>query len=185
MSTTQETTPSATRLLGLVKWFNTKAGYGFITVCEGNEHSGKDIFVYYKSIKVVNSQYRYLVQGEYVEFDIVKPTNDKYEFHAVNVSGVKGGPIMCETRRAVQDSQPPRSSRPPVRRYKTVAPQQGDSDAAAAAPVAADSADGFNEVLGKRAAREGRVRGGGGRGSGAGRGPRGPPRKSAKPTESS
>jgi len=34
------------RLVGMVKWFNNKAGYGFITACEG-EQKGKDIFVHY------------------------------------------------------------------------------------------------------------------------------------------
>jgi len=28
----------------MVKWFNNKAGFGFITVCEGCEQAGKDIF---------------------------------------------------------------------------------------------------------------------------------------------
>jgi cold shock CspA family protein len=39
MSGTQETVE---RLTGMVKWFNNKAGFGFITVCDG-EYSGKDI----------------------------------------------------------------------------------------------------------------------------------------------
>ena len=64
MSTTQDSS-SDPRFTGQVKWFNTKAGYGFITVCDG-EHTGKDIFVHFSSIQVVNQQYRYLVQGEYI-----------------------------------------------------------------------------------------------------------------------
>ena len=88
------------RVTGQVKWFNNKVGFGFITVCNGFEQTGKDIFVHYSSISVANSQYKYLIQGEYVDFDIVKPENDKHEFHAVNVTGVRMGNIMCETRRA-------------------------------------------------------------------------------------
>lgn len=105
MSVTQETTtttPSVERLTGQVKWFNTKAGYGFITVCDG-DHAGKDIFVHFSSLSVVNSQYRYLVQGEYVEFSLLKSDSDKYEYHAVQVSGIKGGVIMCETRNVNPD----------------------------------------------------------------------------------
>lgn len=84
---------------GRVKWFNNKAGYGFITVCDG-EHAGKDIFVHYSAISSENSsQYKYLVQGEYVDFSITKPENSDHEYHAVAVSGVKGGNLMCETRR--------------------------------------------------------------------------------------
>ena len=84
------------RLTGRVKWFNNTSGFGFITVCDG-EHAGKDIFVHYSSIQVQNEQYKYLVQGEYVEFDIVKPNNGIHEYHAVAVRGVKGGALMCET----------------------------------------------------------------------------------------
>jgi CspA family cold shock protein len=89
---------STTRITGRVKWFNSKAGYGFITACEG-ELTDKDIFVHYSSIKSEASHYKYLTQGEYVDFSLTKPTNEKHEYHAVDVSGVKGGPILCETRR--------------------------------------------------------------------------------------
>ena len=90
----------AERLTGTVKWFNNKAGFGFITVCEPGEYDGKDIFVHYSSIRVTNSQYKYLVQGEYVDFTLVKANSDTHEFQAMDISGVKGGPIMCETRRS-------------------------------------------------------------------------------------
>ena len=54
------------RLLGRVKWFNNKAGYGFITITDGTL-SGTDVFVHHSSIKLQSEQqYRYLVQGEYV-----------------------------------------------------------------------------------------------------------------------
>ena len=86
------------RLTGMVKWFNNKAGYGFITACEG-EHKDKDIFVHYTSIGVDNQQYRFLTQGEYVDFSLVKSNTEKYEYLAKNITGVKGGPILCETRR--------------------------------------------------------------------------------------
>jgi cold shock CspA family protein len=99
MSSTEETanTP-VVHITGQVKWFNNKAGYGFITVNTG-EQNGKDIFIHYSAIRVTNSQYKYLVQGEYVEFDLVKSTSDTHEFQALNVSGINGGSLMCETRR--------------------------------------------------------------------------------------
>lgn len=89
---------SSTRITGRVKWFNSKAGYGFITACEG-ELVDKDIFVHYSSIKSEASHYKYLTQGEYVDFSLTKPANEKHEYHAIDVTGVKGGPILCETRR--------------------------------------------------------------------------------------
>ena len=113
------------KVVGQVKWFNIKAGYGFITLCDG-EQRGKDIFVHYSSLKVVNSQYRYLVQGEYVEFNLVKLDGEKYEFHAVDVSGIKGGPIMCEARRASMNSrhEGETTSRPPREREEVSEPRR-------------------------------------------------------------
>ena len=92
------TTPALSEhLIGRVKWFNNKTGYGFITVTDG-EKSGTDIFVHHSSIQVVNQQYKYLLQGEYVEFDLLKTTSGKYEWQAVNVIGINSGKLMCETR---------------------------------------------------------------------------------------
>jgi cold shock CspA family protein len=125
MSSEQDTAsaPETVRLLGQVKWFNNKAGYGFITVNDG-EYSGKDIFIHYSAIRVTNSQYKYLVQGEYVEFNLVKSNTDAHEFQATDISGVKGGALMCESRRnnrqvrETGDSLAPRTERAP-RRFKT------------------------------------------------------------------
>jgi hypothetical protein len=117
MTSVQETQSSGStvqsdRLTGMVKWFNNKAGYGFLTVCDEGDHTGKDIFVHYTSIRVTNSQYKYLVQGEYVEFVLVHSDSDKHEFHASDVTGVKGGSIMCETRRmSLPTGSPDRSYR--------------------------------------------------------------------------
>ena len=91
-------TPSSERLVGRVKWFNNKAGYGFITVTDG-DRSGSDIFIHHSSIQVENQQYKYLVQGEYVEFYLVRTTSTEHEWQASNVHGINGGKLMCETRR--------------------------------------------------------------------------------------
>jgi CspA family cold shock protein len=92
-------TPSSTeRLVGRVKWFNNKAGYGFITVTDG-DRSGSDVFIHHSAIEVENQQYKYLVQGEYVEFELVRTTSSEHEWQASNVNGIKGGKLMCETRR--------------------------------------------------------------------------------------
>jgi CspA family cold shock protein len=85
-------------LTGRVKWFNNKAGYGFITVTDGSR-AGSDIFVHHSGINVENQQYKYLVQGEYVDFVLEKTESGSHEYHASNVYGVKGGKLMCETRR--------------------------------------------------------------------------------------
>ena len=84
-------------LTGRVKWFNNKAGFGFITVTEGNR-SGSDIFVHHSNVAVAEQQYRYLVQGEYVQFVLTATEGGKHPFQASNVCGINGGKLMCETR---------------------------------------------------------------------------------------
>ena len=83
-------------LIGRVKWFNNKAGYGFINVTDGSR-SGTDIFVHHSAINVESQQYKYLIQGEYVEFDLVKTDSTAHEWQASNVAGIRGGKLMCET----------------------------------------------------------------------------------------
>jgi cold shock CspA family protein len=100
----------AKELLGRVKWFNNKAGYGFVTVCEG-DYKDKDIFSHFSSIMVTKSQYKYLVQGEYVQFDLVKSSEQGHEFKALNITGVRRGELMCETR-ATQMREKSASRRP-------------------------------------------------------------------------
>jgi CspA family cold shock protein len=98
---------SESRLLGRVKWFNNKSGFGFITVCDEGEHKDKDIFIHYSSIRAESSQYKYLVQGEYVEFVLINTENGNHEFHASDVSGIREGPLMCETHR-INNTMPSR-----------------------------------------------------------------------------
>jgi len=89
---------SERRYTGRVKWFNNKAGYGFITVTDGSK-SGTDVFVHHSSIKVDSEQYKYLVQGEYVDFTLSNTQTQNHEFQAGEVCGINGGKLMCETRR--------------------------------------------------------------------------------------
>jgi len=98
-SAEQVTMPLSERLIGQVKWFNKKAGYGFITIKDG-EYADKDIFAHYSTLRVTTSQYKYLMEGEYVEFDLVKTEGGKHEYQATGISGIKGGGLMCETRNA-------------------------------------------------------------------------------------
>ena len=92
---------------GRVKWFNNRAGYGFITIvagCDGDK-LGNEIFSHHSGINVSNEQYKYLMQGEYVEFILASATEGEHEFQAVNISGIAKGKLMCETRAEIKQSR--------------------------------------------------------------------------------
>jgi len=98
-------TPSSVINLGRVKWFNNKSGFGFITVTDG-QNINSDIFVHHSAIQVDSEQYKYLVQGEYVEFILSNVLNsNKHQVQATNVKGIKGGKLMCETRNDMKSSK--------------------------------------------------------------------------------
>jgi len=83
--------------LGKVKWFNNRAGFGFVTALDG-EKKDEDIFVHHSGVEVSSEQYKYLVQGEYVSFEMKDSDNNEHPYQAGNVKGVLGGKLMCETR---------------------------------------------------------------------------------------
>ena len=85
------------RLLGRVKWFNNRAGFGFVTVLDG-EKKDDDVFVHHTGVNVSTEQYKYLVQGEYVSFTMKESDNQDHPWQAGDVTGVLGGKLMCETR---------------------------------------------------------------------------------------
>ena len=84
-------------ITGNVKWFNNKSGFGFITALD-SEMKGKDIFVHHSSIEAKGDLYKYLVQGEYVEFKVQKVEDKSHENQATCIKGIMAGDLMCETR---------------------------------------------------------------------------------------
>ena len=110
----QPTFPSGTEqqvisTSGRVKWFNNKAGYGFITVSSG-DHNGEDVFVHHSAIEVGQEQYRYLVQGEYVDFNLCEVNDENHKWQAGSVKGINNGKLMCETRLESRENRMSRSS---------------------------------------------------------------------------
>ncbi len=65
-SQTDQPSPSyinKSRETGVVKWFNTNKGFGFIT-----RDNGDDVFVHFRSIR--GQGHRTLIEGQRVEFNI-------------------------------------------------------------------------------------------------------------------
>ena len=87
------------RQTGIVKWFNNKTGYGFI------QSGTTETFVHHSGI-TSTTPYKYLVQGEYVDFSKSEYGGNN-KVVAVDVTGVARGALMCETR-ALQRPQQPR-----------------------------------------------------------------------------
>ena len=79
---------------GQVKWFNNKIGYGFITVLDNN--SNKDVFVHHMNICPLESNYRTLKMGEYVEFSLDNNCEGTHSEQAVNVTGIFGKELQCD-----------------------------------------------------------------------------------------
>jgi len=61
---------------GIVKWFNSAKGYGFI-----GRDDAPDVFVHYSAIQSVG--YKTLNEGDKVEFDIVQGSNGRPQADAV------------------------------------------------------------------------------------------------------
>lgn len=70
------------RVDGVVKWFNDKKGFGFLS----REEVAEDIFVHYSAIQAEG--FRTLAQGEKVEFDL---EDGPKGLHALNVTRNESG----------------------------------------------------------------------------------------------
>ena len=65
---------------GVVKWFNSEKGYGFIT----NDNGGDDVFVHFSAINVEG--FKTLNEGQRVRFETETDPKNSSKLRAVNVS---------------------------------------------------------------------------------------------------
>lgn len=100
-----------TGAVGRCKWFHTGRGYGFLTVVDGLDNHLTDVFVHHTAIRVDNTggpsstppdgivspSRGSLTLGEYVQFDVVQ--GHERDAQAANVTGLFGGPLLCQSRR--------------------------------------------------------------------------------------
>ena len=81
-------------LNGCVKWFNSKKGYGFVTVITPeSELVGTDIFAHFSNVNVVDNNYKRLFPGEYVSFNLGK-NNDRDV--CIDIRGINGGRLLAD-----------------------------------------------------------------------------------------
>ena len=98
--------PSGIVLEGRVKWFNDRRGFGYITCISAGDHNGADIFVHHTNVRPQESKYRSLYTNEYVQFHLGEadaaydendnPMNSSYQHQATHVTGIGGGPLLCD-----------------------------------------------------------------------------------------
>ena len=152
-------------VVGQCKWFSDKLGYGFITIQSG-ENKGKDIFVHHSGIRPLNSNYKTLRKGEYVNFVLISGDNG---LQAVNVTGIGGGCLMCDIVPSVKGASSPVPTGvpppPPPRAYNDFVPRGHPRDIE-------PGSDGFKPVNYRADKYSKNTRPvGGGRGVSGGRGP--------------
>jgi cold shock CspA family protein len=82
-------------LIGSVKFFDTKKGWGFITMLsQGLVQSNTEVFVHFTNLNVKENSYKRLYPGEYVSFNMGK--NPKGQDTCIDVCGILGGPLLTD-----------------------------------------------------------------------------------------
>ena len=78
--------------LGSIKWYDSKKGFGFIKPLGP---PSPDVFVHAVDIKATLCERPVLITGEYVQFQLGEPSEER-RAKAINVTGIFGGPLLCD-----------------------------------------------------------------------------------------
>ena len=70
---------------GTVKWFDSRKGYGFITL----EDESGDIFVHFSAIKGEDEDFKIIYEGDICEFEV---TDGQKDPQATDLTVVEKGP---------------------------------------------------------------------------------------------
>lgn len=92
---------------GVCKWFNNKLGFGFISVVSDDQYKNRDIFCHHSGVRPINSKFRTLVKGEYINFDIEQGNQGP---QAINITGILGGALLCDNNISYTNSLPPQQT---------------------------------------------------------------------------
>ena len=82
------------RYNGCVDWFNSKKGYGFITVHKHDDFKDTRLFCHQTNIVCRdNNTFRKVFPGEYISFEI-NPTTRGFE--AIKIKGINEGDLLVD-----------------------------------------------------------------------------------------
>lgn len=110
---------TAQRMIGRVKLFNSRRGFGFITGDVFDPVAAqKDYFFHFSSVEPQSDNYYvYLRTNEYVEFELKETDNEdpSKRFVATSITGLNNGPLLMDAPRRLQTSRRTQPDRRPRR----------------------------------------------------------------------